>query len=193
MDEAIKQFEMWLKEAQIHEAIHEPTAMCLSTADAKGRPSGRFVLLKHTDQRGFVFYTNFNSRKSEELKANPFAALSFFWEPLKRQVRIEGDVEPVADDEADLYFANRSHGSQVGAWASWQSQVLTSREELEVRVKALEQQHAGHNVPRPEHWSGWRVKPQRIEFWEEGAFRLHRRDVFEQLADGSIKKYMLYP
>lgn len=193
MNQAIDQFKQWLHEAEAHEAVGEPTAMCLATADAKGRPAARMVLLKQCDHRGFVFYTNLNSDKSRDLNANPQASLCFYWQPLKRQVRIDGAVEPVDAAEADAYFASRSHGSRVGAWASWQSQRLGTREELAERVAALEQQYAGHDVPRPPHWSGWRVIPQRIEFWEEGAHRLHHRNVYARREDGGIDVFMLYP
>ncbi len=193
MHQAIDQFKLWLGEAESHAAIGEPTAMCLATADAGGRTGARMVLLKHCDHRGFVFYTNLNSDKSQDLKANPQASLCFYWQPLKRQVRIDGAVEPVNEAEADAYFASRSHGSRVGAWASWQSQRLQSREELAERVAALEQQYAGHDVPRPPHWSGWRVIPERIEFWEEGEHRLHHRHVYQRQEDGGVDVFMVYP
>jgi pyridoxamine 5'-phosphate oxidase len=188
----IARFAQWLEAARRHAGIIEPTAMCLATADAKGKPSARIVLLKDFDERGFVFYTNLESRKSEELKANPQAALCFHWMPLMRQVRIEGNVEPVSDAEADAYFASRPRESQIGAWASRQSRPMDDRETLAQTVAQYDKQFAGKNVPRPPFWSGWRVIPESIEFWQQGEFRLHERELFTRQGKG-WKVITLYP
>jgi pyridoxamine 5'-phosphate oxidase len=173
-------------------ALPEPTAMVLATAGADGRPAARVVLLKGFDENGFVFYTNLESRKGRELAANPLAALCFHWPPLEQQVRIEGRVEKVSDAEAEAYFAARPRGAQIGAWASRQSRVLTTREELEARVKALEEKFAGTKVPRPPFWSGFRVIPERIEFWQSRASRLHDRTVYVR-QNGAWIIEKLYP
>lgn len=172
----------------------EPTAMTLATADAQGRPAARAVLLKAFDARGFVFYTNYDSRKGQQLTANPQAALLFLWKTLRDQVqaRIEGSVEPVGLAEADAYFASRPRPSQIGAWASLQSETLDSREAFEARIDAFERKFEGVDVPRPPHWSGFRVVPERIEFWYGARFRLHERQYYERL-DGQWRKRMLYP
>ena len=174
--EPLVPFRRWLDEAWKGEP--NAHAMTLATTAPDGRPSARAVLLKGFDERGFVFYTNLESRKSTELLANPYAALCFLWKSLNRQVRVEGPVEPVADDEADAYFASRPRDSQIGAWASDQSRPLESRAELERRVAAFSQRYGEGTVPRPIYWSGFRVVPQRVEFWQERAFRLHDRLLF---------------
>ncbi len=153
-------------------------AMTLSTVGPTGRPSSRVVLLKGVDARGFVYYGNLQSRKGKEALANPFVALNFWWPALEQQVRIEGPVQQVSDDEADAYFATRPRGSQLGAWASRQSEELASREELEAKVSELEREYEGRQVPRPPHWTGLRVLPDRIEFWRNRESRLHDRDVY---------------
>jgi len=179
--------------AQVQKVVvPEPTAMVLATVSPEGRPSARVVLLKGFDDNGFVFFTNLASRKGRELKANPFAALCFHWPPLEQQVRVEGRVEPVADTEADTYFASRSRGAQIGAWASRQSQVLTAREELEARFKSFEEKFAGGAVPRPPFWSGFRVVPERIEFWQSRLSRLHDRTVYVR-QNGAWVMERLYP
>lgn len=166
--------------------------MALATADTAGRPSVRMVLLKEADERGFVFYTNLESRKGVELLANTHAALMFHWKSLHRQVRIEGRTELVSDEEADAYFASRDRGAQIGAWASEQSRPMAGRFGLEKRVAQFTAKHAIGTVPRPAFWSGFRVRPDRIEFWNEGKFRLHERDVFIR-NDDSWRKERLFP
>ncbi len=172
----------------------EPTAMTVATVGRDGRPAARTVLLKAFDERGFVFFTNFSSRKGRQLAANPQAALLFHWKHLREgvQVKIEGTVEPVSAAEADAYFASRPRGSQVGAWASLQSQPLASRELFDQRVADVEKRYEGQEVPRPPHWSGFRVVPERIEFWYGAQFRLHERQCYERV-DGAWTKLMLYP
>ena len=159
-----------------------PEAMSLATADARGRPSNRMVLLRGCDARGFAFYTNGESRKGGELAVRAHAALCFWWPELEVQVRIEGEVERVESEEADRYFASRPRGHQLGAWASQQSQPLASRDELEQRVRELEARYAAGEVPRPPHWGGYRVRPLRIEIWRQRPDRLHEREVFERQA-----------
>jgi len=184
-------FEDWLAEARTSEP-NDPTAMALATADAQGRPSVRMVLLKGHDARGFVFYSNLDSRKGGELAANPNAALLFHWKSLRRQVRVEGPVEPVSDVEADAYFASRARESQLGAWASDQSRPLDRREIFEARYAEMAARFDGGEVPRPPRWSGWRVMPERIEFWSDRAFRLHERRLFTRAGEG-WSEGLLYP
>jgi pyridoxamine 5'-phosphate oxidase len=170
----------------------DPNSMVLSTVGPDGRPSSRVILLKGFDAAGFVFYTNLTSQKGRELAQNPLCALNFHWKPLEKQVRIEGRAERVSDPEADAYFASRPRGSQLGAWASQQSATLASRAELEERYRALEQQYAGMPVPRPPFWSGFRVVPDRIEFWTNRQSRLHDRDLWTLTPNGWSRS-MLYP
>lgn len=172
----------------------EPTAMTLATVDHDGQPSARTVLLKAVDADGFVFYTNTHSRKGGQLSANPRAALLFFWKTLPGgvQVKVEGAVQAVSDAEADAYFASRPRQSQLGAWASLQSQVLDSRATFEQRIADYEREFAGGEVPRPPHWSGYRVRPHHIEFWYGAQFRLHERHVHDWV-DGAWQHQMLYP
>jgi pyridoxamine 5'-phosphate oxidase len=184
-------FETWLAEARLSEP-NDPTAMAVATADRDGRPSVRMILLKGHDARGFVFYTNFDSRKGRELAENPQAALLFHWKSLRRQVRVEGPVEPVTDAEADAYFASRARESQLGAWASDQSRPLDRRETFESRYRDTEGRFEGRDVPRPPRWSGWRVRPERIEFWTDRAHRLHERRLFTRAGDGWTEG-LLYP
>jgi pyridoxamine 5'-phosphate oxidase len=179
----------------VEAGVGEPTAMALATADGEGRPSVRMVLLKGYDERGFVFYTNLESRKAGDLAANPHAALCFFWQPLEIQVRVEGAVEPVTADEADAYYASRPRGSRVGAWASQQSRPLASYAELVARVAEVEARYDGAEIPRPPFWSGYRVVPRRIELWFGRPSRLHEREVYER-EEGEPprwRKTLLYP
>ena len=184
-------FEEWFAEARLSEP-NDPESMALATADADGQPSNRMVLLKGHDARGFVFYTNSRSRKGGDLGANARAALLFHWKSLRRQVRIEGAVEQVNDAEADAYFASRSRESQLGAWASDQSQPMDSRHVFEARYQALVDEHEGREVPRPPHWWGYRVVPERIEFWIDRAHRLHERRLFTRSGEGWAES-LLYP
>ena len=169
-----KQFTRWFADAEQAELpLHN--AMTLATASRAGKPSARMVLLKEVDARGFVFYTNYQGRKARELKENPFASLVFYWQPLSRQVRVEGAVERVAADESDRYFASRPRGHQLEADASSQSQVIKDRGFLEEQFKTFTQMFAGQEIPRPAQWGGYRLIPDTLEFWQEGAHRLHDR------------------
>jgi len=190
-DEPFTPFARWLSLAAESEKLAE--TMTLATATRDGVPSVRAVLLKGADTRGFVFYTNFESRKAEELFANPHAALCFHWKSLGRQVRIEGTASLVTDAESDAYFASRPRDSQIGSWASDQSRRLPDRETLERRFADLTRQHANEPVvPRPAYWSGFRVAPDRIEFWQERPFRLHDRVLFTRDGD-TWRKTRLFP
>ncbi len=184
-------FDEWLAEARLAEP-NDPEAMAVATVGEGGRPSLRMVLLKSHGPEGFVFYTNQHSRKGDELAGNPSAALLFHWKSLRRQVRIEGAVTPVDPAEADAYFASRSRDSQLGAWASDQSRPLASRAEFEARYEDMRARYEGGDVPRPPHWSGYRVIPDRIELWSDRAHRLHERRLF--VRDGSgWREGLLYP
>ena len=191
----VAQFEAWLAEAEASEP-NDPTAVCLATSTPDGRPSARMVLLKGVDRRpapgGFVFYTNLESRKGGELRSNPNAAMCFHWKSLRRSVRVEGATEQVSAEEADAYYAARPRGSRIGAWASEQSRPLGSRALLEGRVAEFEQRFGEGDIPRPETWSGFRLRPSRMEFWRDMPFRLHDRQVFHW-SDGAWRTEALYP
>ena len=186
-------FDAWLVEARAKE-INDPNAMALATTDAEGWPDVRMVLLKDVSEAGFVFYTNLESAKGTQLAACPRAALLFHWKSLRRQVRIRGAVEKVADAEADAYFASRPRDSQIGAWASDQSRPLDGRLALERRVAEFALRFGVGAVPRPPHWSGFRVRPRSMEFWKDGAFRLHDRSLYAPAAGGGgWRPVRLYP
>jgi len=184
-------FDEWFAEARANEP-NDAEAMALATADASGRPSVRMVLLKGHGPEGFVFYTNEQSAKGGQLGENPRAALLFHWKSLRRQVRIEGPTERVADEEANAYFASRGRDSQLGAWASDQSRPLDSRETFEQRFEDMQTRYDGQDVPRPPHWGGYRVIPERIEFWTDRAHRLHERRLFARQGSG-WSEGLLYP
>jgi pyridoxamine 5'-phosphate oxidase len=185
-------FKNWFAEAKNHEAIKDHTAMSLATATKDAIPSLRTVLLKDVSEQGFVFYTNLRSKKGKELSENPNAALCFYWAALDKQVRIEGRVEKVSDKEADEYFASREKDSDISAWASKQSQILRDPQEFLTRIKKYEEEFSGENVPRPDFWSGYRVVPNLIEFWENLDHRRHERHLFEKI-NGGWKACLLYP
>ncbi len=176
-------FASWFSEAQEKEP-NDPNAMALATVGPDGMPSVRMVLLKDFDEAGFTFYTNLGSRKGRQIQENAKAAICLHWKSLRRQIRVEGDVEQVSDEEADAYFASRPRNSQIGAWASRQSHRLEGRFDLEKRVASFAAKFGVGKVPRPTFWSGFRVRPQRIEFWREGNFRLHERLVYHRGTDG---------
>ncbi|MCF7222501.1 pyridoxamine 5'-phosphate oxidase [Marilutibacter chinensis] len=194
LTEALATFDRLFEEA-VAAAEPDPTALTVATAGLDARPSARIVLLKAHDARGFVFYTHLDGRKGRELQANPHAALLFHWPRVRNgvQVRIEGAVEIVSDAEADAYFASRPRGSQLGAWASKQSETLEGREVFEQRLARVEQEFDGRDVPRPARWTGLRVRPSTIEFWYGADFRLHERQLYECDRAGEWSRRMLYP
>ena len=187
----VEQFRRWFEEALAAD-LHEPNAMIVATASPDGLPSARVVLLKGFDDRGFVFYTNYEGRKGRELEENPRAALLFYWGELERQVRIEGTASRVSEEESDAYYAGRPRGSRLGALASEQSRVVGSREVLEGRIKNLEAEYEGRDVPRPAFWGGYRVEPEAMEFWQGRENRLHDRLVYRR-GDGGWKMERLQP
>lgn len=188
----VVQFEVWFQQA-IEVVGPDANAMHLATATADGRPSGRVVLLKDLDHRGLVFFTNYESRKGQQLGVNPHAALTFFWSALERQVRVEGLVERVSAHESDAYFYTRPEGARIGAWASPQSRLIASRSELEQRVRDYQAQYAGGEIPRPGHWGGYRLRPVLFEFWQGRESRLHDRIVYELSDDGNWARSRLAP
>jgi pyridoxamine 5'-phosphate oxidase len=191
MTDPCQLFDEWLGEARVAE-VNDPEAMALATVGAEGRPAVRMVLLKGHGPDGFVFYTNEQSAKGEQLAANPRAGLLFHWKSLRRQVRVDGRVEQVPNAEADEYFATRARDSQLGAWASDQSRPLDSRATFEQRFEDVKQRFEGENVPRPPHWRGYRVVPERMEFWTDRPYRLHERRLFVR-DDGGWSEGLLYP
>ena len=187
-------FEQWMLIAKQTPSISEPTAMTLATASTEGAPSARIVLLKEVDDRGFVFFTNYGSRKSREIDENPQAALCLYWMPLDRQIRIRGRVERVSPEVSDDYFATRGREKQIGAWASKQSHPLLTREQFQEELHAMTLKFEQTDpIPRPDHWGGWRLVPKEIEFWIQQPYRLHERRVFSREADGGWVSGLLYP
>ncbi len=189
----IARFLQLQRQAERNGEPQRATAMTLATTTAEGDPSARMVLLKCADERGFVFYTNYGSRKASELDANPRAALVFYWPTLAKQIRVEGTVTRVSDAEADAYFATRARQSQLGAWASRQSEPIQGRRELIIAYVTEKARRLGQRIPRPAFWGGYLLNPSRIEFWESRLGRLHDRTVFERTEDGGWRSGMLYP
>jgi pyridoxamine 5'-phosphate oxidase len=191
LTDPLRQFQHWY-EGALAAGVAEPEAMALATVSADGLPSVRFVLLKGIDERGVEFFTNYESRKGRELIATPRAALAVLWKPLQRQVRLEGPVEVLSPEESDAYFATRSRGSQLGAWASRQSEAIPDREWLEARLAAFDAEYPDA-VPRPPHWGGFRLLPSAVEFWEGQPNRLHDRELFTRAAGGAWRSERLSP
>jgi pyridoxamine 5'-phosphate oxidase len=181
LEDPIAQLERWIADA-VHADVPEPNAMCVSTC-AGGRPSSRMVLLRRLDRTGLVFYTSYFSRKGQEIAANPYASALFYWPQLERQVRVEGAVSQVSEDESDAYFAGRPRGHQLGAWASEQSEPVENREVLDQRMRDYEERFEGEDVPRPHSWGGYLIAPERIEFWQGRTNRMHDR--LEYLKEGA--------
>ncbi len=188
----IRQFQKWLDDA-VSANVPQPDTMVLATASADGEPAARIVLLKQVDERGFLFYTNYNSRKGWELTSNPLAALVFFWAELNRQVRIEGTVVQIPTEESDVYFATRPRDSQISSITSAQSEPIESRDELDRRFDELKRQYEGKPVPRPPHWGGYRVKPESVEFWQSRFARLNDRILYVRQEDGTWESTRLQP
>jgi|TARA_Y100001970_G_C14168197_1_gene822582 pyridoxamine 5'-phosphate oxidase len=193
LENPIELFKEWFNEAKKSE-INDPNALALATSDKNGVPSVRMVLLKGFSLKGFVFYTNLESKKSQDLKINNKASMCFHWKSLLRQIRIVGDISKVSKEEADKYYNSRSYKSRIGAWASKQSSVLKSREELIQSIKDFEKKYPDeNNVPRPEYWSGWNLDPKEIEFWLDGDNRIHQRLKYVKNKNGNWEKYLLSP
>lgn len=192
-DDPMAQFATWFQQATETEEIREPNAMVVSSVGADGRPSARVVLLKDFSAAGFTFFTNYTSQKATELIASGYTALVFWWEPLERQIRIEGRVEKLPPERSDEYFASRPRKSQIGAWASPQSEAIANREFLEQRFQDLEAEYADKDIPRPEHWGGFLVRPEKIEFWQGRPSRLHDRLVFTLQGDRTWQRQRLAP
>tara|TARA_B100000965_G_scaffold140219_1_gene116758 strand:+ start:331 stop:957 length:627 start_codon:yes stop_codon:yes gene_type:complete len=193
LDDPIKLFEEWFYQAKKTE-INDPNALALATADKLGIPTVRMVLLKNFNNNGFIFYTNFNSKKSIDLKENPNASLCFHWKSLLRQIRITGKIYKVSEDEADAYYKTRSYGSRIGAWASNQSSILNNREDLYKSIEDYKKKYPNeNNVPRPKNWSGWNLKPNSIEFWLDGEDRIHQRLKYIKKENDTWEKFLLNP
>ena len=191
LDNPIDLFKNWIREAEETE-INDPNAVALGTVDQKNQPSVRMVLLKGLSDKGFVFYTNFNSKKGSDLKINKKSSMCFHWKSIRRQVRIIGTVEKVSDKEADDYYNSRPYKNKIGAWASSQSETLNKREDFLKKIKIYESKYSSNDVPRPPHWSGWRLMPSQIEFWLDAEGRIHERLNYIR-KNGSWKKELLYP
>ena len=193
LENPFKLFEEWFDKAQKSE-LNDPNALALATSDKEGIPSVRMVLLKGFSEKGFVFYTNLNSKKSEDIKINPNASMCFHWKSLLRQIRIVGKINPVSDKDADEYYYSRGYGSRIGAWASKQSKILSNRDELYQSIDFFKIKYPDKNiVPRPEYWSGWNLYPSEIEFWLDGENRIHQRLKYIKSKDNSWKKVLLNP
>ena len=193
LDNPMNLFGEWFIEAKKTE-INDPNALALATAGKNGVPSVRMVLLKDFNKKGFIFYTNLNSRKSNEIKSNPNASMCFHWKSLLRQIRIVGKLSNVLDTEADNYYESRSYGSRIGAWASNQSSVLKSRDELFKSIDEFKKKYPNEeNVPRPQYWSGWNLNPQEIEFWLDGKNRIHERLFYKKIDNNNWEKSLLSP
>ena len=193
LDNPFELFQKWFEEAKKKE-INDPNALALGTANKEGIPSVRMVLLKGHSEKGFVFYTNLNSQKGNEIKENPNASMCFHWKSLLRQIRIVGKVNPVSAKEADAYYASRGYGSRIGAWASNQSKILNSREQLYESIESFKKKFPNNSkVPRPPYWSGWNLKPNKIEFWLDGESRVHERLLYELKRNGKWTKKLLSP
>ena len=191
IDNPVELFKKWFNKAMQTE-INDPNAVAVATADKNNQPSVRMVLLKGLNDKGFVFYTNFNSKKGEELKKNKKASMCFHWKSLRRQVRITGIVEEVSNKEADDYYNSRPYKNKIGAWASSQSDVLDKREDFLEKIEKFKKKYPDENVPRPPHWSGWRLMPNEVEFWLDGEGRIHERLNYKK-SSGKWKKILLYP